>query len=213
MPADEARRVLVVDPQDFSRLAYVEFLERTRHDVAAMATVEAAQEHMPDFAPEVVVAHMELSADRSMAAFLARVHDERPGTGFVVITRHDAAEAVVDQSGLLPEVAIVISRSAMSSMADLSDAMERAIDRARAALHDDGPAGTVTITTQQAEILSLIAEGYSNVGIARIRGVSVRTAEGLAQRTIAALGIETDHRYNARVLAARMWHQGRVFVR
>lgn len=213
MSATEARRVLVLDPQDFSRLAYTEYLTRSGHDVAAMATVEAAAENVPDFAPEVVVVHMEVLADPSTAMFLARLHAERPETGIVVITRHEGAGALVDHSGLLPEVAVVLSRTNLSSMSDVADAVQRSMDRAAAALAHAGLVSTVSITTQQAEVLSLIAEGYSNVGIARMRGVSVRTAEGLVQRTIGALGIESDHRYNPRVLAVRMWHQGRVFVR
>ena len=65
----------------------------------------------------------------------------------------------------------------------------------------------------QGEILRLIAEGYSNQGIAEIRGTSIRATESLVHRTFAALGLGQDKRMSPRVQAARMWQQGRVSVR
>jgi DNA-binding NarL/FixJ family response regulator len=206
-----AQRVLVVDPQDFSRLACVEFLERSGYDVSSMATLEAAEEYLPDFAPDAVIVQFEMSADPATTAFLKRLCLERPDTGIVALARHRAAGKMLDRGGLPPS-SVRLIRSEMSSMSDIADAVERAIERARASLRPDDDGHRITLTQQQAEILSLIAEGYSNAGIAKVKGVSVRSAEAMVHRSIAALGIEADHRHNARVLAARLWHQGRVNV-
>ena len=46
-----------------------------------------------------------------------------------------------------------------------------------------------------------------------MRGTSVNAAEAMVQRVFLAMGIRSDRRHNARVLAVRMWQQGRVIVR
>lgn len=46
-----------------------------------------------------------------------------------------------------------------------------------------------------------------------MRGTTLRATESLVHRTFAALGIEQDKRMNARVLAVRLWQQGKVIVK
>jgi DNA-binding NarL/FixJ family response regulator len=71
----------------------------------------------------------------------------------------------------------------------------------------------ITITASQAEILRMIADGLSNASIAEARGITLRAAEALIQRTFAALGVNGDPSVNPRVVAVRMWHQGKVAVK
>jgi DNA-binding NarL/FixJ family response regulator len=71
----------------------------------------------------------------------------------------------------------------------------------------------ITITSTQAEILRMIADGLSNASIAETRGISLRAAEALVQRTFAALGVNGDPSINPRVVAVRMWQQGKVVVK
>jgi DNA-binding NarL/FixJ family response regulator len=71
----------------------------------------------------------------------------------------------------------------------------------------------VIISAAHGEVLRLVAQGLSNAGIAEVRGTSVNAAEAMVQRMFIALGIHSDRRHNTRVLAARMWQQGRVIVR
>ena len=65
----------------------------------------------------------------------------------------------------------------------------------------------------KAEILRMIADGLSNASIAEARGITLRAAEALIQRTFAALGVNGDPSVNPRVVAVRMWHQGKVAVK
>jgi DNA-binding NarL/FixJ family response regulator len=71
----------------------------------------------------------------------------------------------------------------------------------------------VTITSSQAEILRLLADGLSNASIAEARGISLRSTEALIQRTFIALGVNNDPSINSRVVAVKMWHQGKVIVK
>jgi len=69
------------------------------------------------------------------------------------------------------------------------------------------------ISGSQGEILKMIADGLSNAAIAREREVTLRAAEALIQRTFAALGIKGDPDMNSRVIAVRLWQQGKVVVK
>jgi len=69
------------------------------------------------------------------------------------------------------------------------------------------------VSPNQAEILALIAAGYTNAAIARERASSVRSVEMIVARTFRALGIDNDPDLNPRVLARRIWQSGNVVVR
>lgn len=105
-------------------------------------------------------------------------------------------------------------KAQVNSTRDLEQAVESAIAETAFTLTPErDPEGRPIISHSQGEILRLIAEGYSNLGIAEVRGTTLRATESLVHRTFAALGIEQDKRMNARVLAVRIWQQGKVIVK
>jgi DNA-binding NarL/FixJ family response regulator len=57
-----------------------------------------------------------------------------------------------------------------------------------------------------------MAEGLSNAGIAEKKNVSLRATESLIQRTFQALEIKNDPNFNSRIIAVRLWQQGKVVV-
>jgi DNA-binding NarL/FixJ family response regulator len=71
----------------------------------------------------------------------------------------------------------------------------------------------IPISETQAEILRLLAEGYTNAAIAVRRGTSLRATEALVQRTFSTLGLKNDEEFNPRVLAVRMWQEDKVVIR
>jgi DNA-binding NarL/FixJ family response regulator len=71
----------------------------------------------------------------------------------------------------------------------------------------------IAISETQAEILRLLAEGYTNAAIAVRRGTSLRATEALVQRTFSTLGLKNDEDFNPRVLAVRMWQEDKVVIR
>jgi DNA-binding NarL/FixJ family response regulator len=59
----------------------------------------------------------------------------------------------------------------------------------------------------------MVADGLSNSAIADARGITLRAAEALIQRTFVALGVNGDSTINPRVVAVRIWQQGKVVVK
>lgn len=209
-------RVLVVEDDPLTRALIGESLANAGIVVKTADGYGGAVQILNDFEPNVVISDLDLGSGPSGAELLCRVHDERPWVGLVVLSSHSAPTLAVGAGPAIPEGAVYLVKSRMESISDIQDAIESAISHARIR-RDDGirlaSDPVVELSQAQAEILHLMAEGYSNAGIANARGTSMRAAESLVQRTMQAMGIEADPMLNSRVRAVRMWQTGRIVVR
>lgn len=208
-------RVLVVEDDAFTRALTGESLVAVGMDVMTASNVAGAIEILSDYEPHVVVADLDLGGGPTGADLLIEVHESMPWVGLVALTSHASPTLAVGAGAVLPEEVIYLVKSRLSSIADLQTAIEAAITSTSIppseAADDDGP--VIVLSRAQGEILHLMAEGYSNAGIAEKRGTSMRAAESLVQRTMQAMGIEADSQLNSRVRAVRLWQAGRVEIR
>lgn len=218
MSDDFRQRVLVVDDEEFTRTVVSESLVASNLIVRSACSVADALSEVASFDPHAVVTDLDLGPGPNGLDLLYRVSAERPWIGMVILTSHQSAELAVGRRAEIPDGAVYLVKSAIGSMSDVRDAIEMSISQAgtRAARLDadvprDGDA--IVLSPAQAEILHLMAEGLSNAGIAKRRGTSLRAAESLVQRTFQALGVDSDPEYNSRVVAVRMWQQGKILVR
>ncbi len=115
--------------------------------------------------------------------------------------------------GKLPEDVVYLVKSAVSSPQALSEAIDAAINGRFAGAQQRTDGDTIVLSHEQAEVLRLIAQAYSNAAIAEQRGTSLRAAEAMVYRVFQALGIDRSPDVNARVRAAMMWNSGRINVR
>ena len=207
-------RVLLVEDEEFTRAMVAGALQSVGHEVRGAASAADGLAVLDDFEPHVVMADLDLGPGPTGADLLHRVAQESPWVGLVVLTAHAAPSLALPAGTRLPDHVVYLIKSDVTSGQDLQLAMEAAIAHAEPAVSMDEDAdGRPVISRVQGEILRLIAEGYSNQGIAEIRGTSIRATESLVHRTFAALGLGQDKRMSPRVQAARMWQQGRVSVR
>lgn len=207
-------RVLLVEDEEFTRAMVIGALEAGGHDIRGASTVAEGLGVLEDFEPHVVIADLDLGSGPSGADLLHRVAQEAPWVGLVVLTAHAAPALALPAGARLPDRVVYVIKSEVSSGRDLQRAMEAAIEDAVPALPAAEDAeGRPVISRVQGEILRLIAEGYSNQGIAEVRGTSLRATESLIHRTFVALGLGSDKRMSPRVQAVRMWQQGRVSVK
>jgi DNA-binding NarL/FixJ family response regulator len=208
-------RVLIVEDDAFTRALTGEALAAAGMVVKTAESFAIATEILNDFEPNVVVSDLDLGGGPTGVDLLNRVHEERPWVGLVALTSHAAPTLAMGTGSGLPEGVVYLVKARMSSITDVQTAIEAAISHAQVrppmGRVEDG--SLIELSPAQAEILHLMAEGYSNAGIAEKRGTSMRAAESLVQRTMQALGIEADAALNSRVRAVRMWQQGRIVVR
>ena len=207
-------RVLVVEDEDFTRTMVGEMLSASGLDVRTASSVSEAIRSMEEFDPHVVLTDLDLGHGPDGADLLTKVAQERPWTGMVVMTAHASPELAIKDASRIPEQAGYIVKSEIHSIQNLISVLEESI--VMPGNFNDADSSVeqkITITATQAEILRMIADGLSNSAIAEARGITLRAAEALIQRTFTALGVTGDSTINPRVVAVRKWQQGKVVVR
>lgn len=162
--------------------------------------------------PHCVIVDLDSVCPVQCRDFYAYCSRERPWVGLV------ALESLTRQQGA--EASCYASRTvhlAKSQVVDVEQVV-LAIDRS---ICCEGPpreavvdANTLrTLTPDQAEVIQLIARGWTNDDIARHRGTSLRAAESLVQRTFRNLGLRKATSGNLRVEASNLWRAGAVAVK
>ena len=207
-------RVLLVEDEDFTRILVKELLESSGLNTAAVHSVTDALAQMETFDPHVVISDLDLGVGPDGADLLAHVAQVRPWTGMIVMTAHASPHLAISDANRIPPGTVYIVKSNISSKEKLLLAVEESIQKNELAVDVEfSMDGKVTITSNQAEILKMLSDGLSNAAIAEARGITLRAAEALIQRTFAALGVNNDPNVNSRVAAVKLWHQGKVAVK
>ncbi len=66
------------------------------------------------------------------------------------------------------------------------------------------------LSRRELEVLTLMAEGWSNSAIAELLSVELKTVETHVSRVFSKLGLSEDRNENRRVVAALMFRAGRA---
>lgn len=207
-------RVLLVEDEDFTRTMVGEMLSASGITVRPVASVAEALNVLDEFDPNVVLTDLDLGNGPDGADLLTKIAEERPWTGMVVMTAHASPELAINDASRIPEQVGYIVKSEIHSIQNLISVIQESIIMpGNFNGSDNENEEKITITTSQAEILRMIADGLSNTSIAEARGISLRAAEALIQRTFVALGVNGDSSINPRVVAVRKWQQGKVVVK
>jgi len=207
-------KVLLVEDEEFTRVLIRESLIKIGMTVVDVASVQDALAVMDSFDPHVVLSDLDLGPGPDGADLLYKVEQTRPWTGMVVLTAHASPELALHGASRIPESATYLVKSQISSTEYLKTAIEESIVHPGAInMMKKNSEDQFVVSVSQGEILKMIADGLSNAAIAREREVTLRAAEALIQRTFAALGIKGDPDMNSRVIAVRLWQQGKVVVK
>lgn len=207
-------KVLLVEDEEFTRILIRDALTNIGMTVLAVASVNQALFEIEEFDPNVVVTDLDLGPGPDGADLLNQVEEERPWTGMVVLTAHASPELAVHGGRTIPEGATYLVKSQISSAASLKSAIEESIvgpGLSQKAIKNSED--QYIVSSMQGEILRMIADGLSNAAIAREKNVTLRAAEALVQRTFTALGVKGNPDVNSRVVAVRLWQQGKVVVK
>ena len=207
-------KVLLVEDEEFTRILIRDALTNIGMTVLAVASVNQALAEIEEFDPNVVVTDLDLGPGPDGADLLHKVEEERPWTGMVVLTAHASPELAVHGGRTIPEGATYLVKSQISSASSLKSAIEESIASPgfsqKAVKNSEDQ---YIVSSMQGEILRMIADGLSNAAIAREKNVTLRAAEALVQRTFTALGVKGNPDVNSRVVAVRLWQQGKVVVK
>ena len=208
-------RVLVAEQEPFTLALVCEALTSANFVVHGVSGVSEAMSALDSFSPHVVITDLNFGHEAANGAdLLAHVDEHHPWIGKVVLTSHESPSLALPIGNQLTGGVIYLVKTQVNSISVLVSAVNDSIT---------GPTGSTTkqtknedqvyISKAQAQILLLLAEGYTNTAIAKKRGSSVRSTEALVQRTFTALGLGNDADFNPRTKAVRMWQQGKIVVK
>lgn len=206
-------KVLVVEDEIFVQQLIADGLRNEGYKVETASDISSAIEIIENFDPHVVMTDLDFGGGPDGADLLNRVHEEKPWMGMIVLTAHSSPELAVRANSRIPSQAIYLVKSDLTSLDQLYAAVKDSISNSKVY---DNPVvnsdGKFVLSASQCEILKYMAEGLSNTGIAAKRNVSLRATESLIQRTFQALEVKNDPNLNSRILAVRLWQQGKVVV-
>jgi DNA-binding NarL/FixJ family response regulator len=214
MSDNKVIKVLLAEDEAFTRAIITESLTNAGMNVKSVGSVIEALAVIDSFDPHVVLTDLDLGPGPDGADLLAKIFKERPWTGIVAMTAHASPELAVSGTGRIPESTVYIVKSEISTIQNLVTAIEDSITRSgKIQQPQKDYSEKIVISSHQAEILRMLADGKSNASIARERGITLRAAEALIQRTFVALGVKGDPDMNSRVVAVRLWQLGKVVVK
>lgn len=200
----EPRRVLLVEDEAMSRTLLAGVLVSAGFEVEVAAAADEAIEAFQAFDPDAVVTDIDLGAGPTGLELIVSLAARNPHLPVVVLSNYAITPDYRHE---------VLSKAAYLRKKDLTDtgvlleALDGVLrDQRRRIPRPEGESGSLAaLTTSQIHVLRMIAEGLSNQEIADRRRCSLRSAEQMVQRTIAALGLEASPKVNARVMAARLY--------
>lgn len=205
-------RVVVAEDDVLLREGLAGLLERSGFQVVGQAgDAEQLLRLARETSPELLVVDIRMPPDHSTEGLQAAetIRRERPGTGVLVLSAHIEVEHAMGLLGSGRGVGYLL-KSRVTDVAEFVDTLHRivrggsVVDPALVqelvnTRRRDDPLGA--LSTREREVLSLMAEGRSNVGIARRLWVTEGTVEKHVRSILTKLDLaeaDDDHR---RVLA------------
>lgn len=201
------RRVLVVEDEPMTAALLQSVLEAEGFIVECVADVAQARVSARDFDPDCTLIDISLGAGPSGADLAHVLHRERPEIALLFLTRHpDLRTAGLTEDQVPPNCGFV-RKDRVSSPKYLISAIEQVLrDHAREVRDDADPARPLgELSTQQMEILRLMALGYTNETIATMKGAGRSTVERWVAGILQSMGIDPRSELNPRVEAVRRY--------
>jgi DNA-binding NarL/FixJ family response regulator len=204
-------RVVIGEDSALFREGLARLLADAGHEVVARAgdaptLIESVRTHRPDLAVVDVRMPPDHTDDGVRAA--RQIREELPEVGIVMLSQHVETRHCVElvTSGRFG----YLLKDRVLDVDDFLDALRRVagggsaldsevVSRLMGASRANDP--LATLTPRETEVLGLVAEGWTNVGIARRLWLTDRTVETHVRSIMLKLGLVTDDEAHRRVLA------------
>ena len=205
-------KILVVEDNLFINSMLVELLEATQMEVTSAIDFVSALKHLEEAQPNVLLTDLDLGSGPSGIDLTYHVQRNYPWIAIVILSSHRSPELAVLSGRPLPKGVSYIVKNDLTKAGNLVSIIRKSL------VNTNLPAPKMSahypaLTSQQAEVLHLIAQGLSNQSIAQRRGVSLRAAESIIAKLYEILGVKDNSSNNPRVVAAEIWKTGQVVVK
>jgi DNA-binding NarL/FixJ family response regulator len=207
--------VLVVDDDDFTRMALAAVLTSLDYEMAGQAeSVVQAMDAARAARIDVALIDLDLGEGPTGIDLAHGLRGVQPGIGILILSSYADPSFIGRRSRPMPEGAEFLTKQ------ELGDA--RILDAALTRVRDMDPAEPATsrsphpnLTESQIETMRLIAAGLTNAEIARRMWITEDGVNRAVTRLVKQLGLEVTKDRNARVLIARAYADmaGRTVIR
>lgn len=203
-------RVLIVDDDDFTRSMLVTTLQMQDFDVviessSAAVAIKAAQMLKPD----VALLDLDLGLGPNGIDLALALRRALPKIGIVLLTTFEDPRLLSPNMPMLPVGSLYLIKKETSKIDRLSNALNDAMNNVKSLSKKDKlviPPKS-DLTDNQIEIMRLIANGHSNMQIAKLRGINEKSVEQTISRLAKELGLKSDIERNLRVQISRLYFQ------
>jgi len=205
--ANVATRVLVVEDDGFTRMLLRGQLEQLGYEVVADTGAAAeALDAAISLRPDVALLDLDLGRGPTGIDVAYGLRRQLPTIGLVMLTSYADTRLIGEQRGLPPGGLALVKRT-LEDATILDAALRMAVDPStRPKLASLLPVSQATLLSDgQAEILRLVAHGFSNAEIARRRHLSESAVVKAVGRLVDQLGLTTQSGDNQRVLLTQAY--------
>jgi DNA-binding NarL/FixJ family response regulator len=213
-------RVVVADDDVLVREGVVSLLQRSGFEVVGQAgdavqLLDLVREQLPDLT--VIDIRMPPSYRTEGLAAAHHIRKEFSDIGIVLLSAYVEVDDAMDLLASCERVGYLL-KSRVTDVDDFIDSLERVmkggsvvdpslvIDLLNARRRNDPLA---VLSDREREVLALMAEGRSNIGIARALWVTETTVQKHVQHILAKLGLAASSDDHRRVLAVLAWLKSR----
>lgn len=211
MTGDSAIRVVVLDDDQFSRSMISSMLEVSNFQVAKASSAQEALELLETFDPHAMMLDLDLGTHLTGLDVMKAVKDRAPWVAVVILSSHRSPQLVGGKDAVIPDDVVHLVKNDVITAEVLAEAVNAALAGKRYLLAPQGD--VVAVTPDQADVLRMIALGFSNQQIADARGTGMRAAEAMVARTLSALGVADSVGENGRVAAVSLYRGSGVETR
>lgn len=210
-------KVLVVEDEAFTRQLVENALSQQGFSVTSCENASEAIVLVKQEEPHVVISDLDLGKGPTGVDLMNLISREFPWIGLVTMSAHSAP--VLVGGGQIPDGIPYLVKSQINNLEEIGEAIYKSISNLDPKtfglqdLRDQSSEEVFFVSAGQAEILRLIAKGFSNQAIADERATSLRAVETMIQRVYQGLGLNRNSGQNNRVEAVSLWHQGKIKVR
>jgi DNA-binding NarL/FixJ family response regulator len=215
-PPPRALRIVVAEDAALLREGLVRILERAGHEVvAAVADAPALLTYAGNVRPDLVVTDIRMPPTHTDEGIVALEQLRASGfaAGVLLLSTYAVPSYAVRALGSGGGTGYLL-KDRVADSGTLVDAVERVaagesvVDPEVVSLlvaERTRSDGLDHLTEREREVLTLMAEGRSNSGIAKALVVSLKTVEAHISRILAKLGLEDSPADHRRVLAVVRW--------
>jgi len=196
---DRPLSVVVVDDHRLTAMGIADSLRARDITVLAIAhSVAGAVQSVNEHSPDVAVVDLDLGPGPSGLDLAAAFRASHPRMGLVVLTAYEDPRLFIPELQELPRRIVYLVKQRIDSVEDLINAVTEAKECAQGATTAQSSSPFV-LTTAQAGLLRLVAQGLSNHAIATTLSLTEDSVAKSVNRLAKRLGVVHSEGTNLRV--------------